>query len=172
MLPTADFLRWANFFYKNHEVLLLPWLFYERARRYNGGDMNMTTEQEKQIVELRRRGFGYIRIGRALGLSNSTVASYCQRHGIKEGYVQMDRKVEIEGNYCKQCGIPIVQTPHKRKRKFCSDLCRNEWWKNHKGFINRKKYSRVCKNCGKKFETHYTAIFCSRACYIEWRKSN
>ena len=42
----------------------------------------MTTEQKDRIVQLRASGKGYKRIAESLGISVSTVKSYCQRNGL------------------------------------------------------------------------------------------
>ena len=42
----------------------------------------LTDNQMKQIEALRENGSGYVRIAEALGISLSTVKSYCRRHAL------------------------------------------------------------------------------------------
>ena len=68
----------------------------------------MTQGQKEQIDTLREQGNGYKRIAGILGVSVNTIASYCRR------------KTAV----CPCCGAALVMTPKHRKKKFCSDACR------------------------------------------------
>lgn len=47
----------------------------------------LTDNQKKQIEVLRMKGSGYKRTADTLGISVSTVKSYCRRHGLASGDV-------------------------------------------------------------------------------------
>lgn len=119
-------------------------------------------QKENEVIALQKQGLGYRRIAAALGLSPNTVKDYCKRHP----YIPAQKS-------CQQCGIPIVNTPHKREKKFCSDRCRMEWWNSHPELVNRQSvYHLVCCRCGKPFDAYGKASqkYCSRACYAEARR--
>lgn len=92
----------------------------------------MTDFQAKQIRELRLRGAGYKSIASAVGLSRDTVRNYCKSHGL-DGYASalvLNVKEQMEsGTACLCCGKELIQPSTGRKRKFCSEKCRREWWR-------------------------------------------
>ena len=94
----------------------------------------MTDFQAKQIRELRMRGVGYRAIASVVGLSRDIVRNYCKGHGL-DGYASaltLNMKEQMaSGAACMCCGKQIVQAATGRKRKFCSDKCRREWWSAH-----------------------------------------
>ena len=42
----------------------------------------MTEEQKKQIIRLRKEGFGYTAVANKVGISKDTVKSFCRRDGL------------------------------------------------------------------------------------------
>lgn len=82
--------------------------------------IGMTQSEKKQIIDLQFRGFGYKKIAAEAGLSVNTVKTYCRRH-----------PADAQAGRCANCGEPLQQRPHKRKKRFCSDACRMNWWKTH-----------------------------------------
>ena len=90
---------------------------------------DMTNEQRETVLVFRDKGMSYQSIARFLGLPTSTVKSWHARY--------MQEK--IEKDKCRFCGAPIVQTPHKKQKKFCSDTCRYRWWNAHPEFRKAKK---------------------------------
>ena len=94
----------------------------------------MTDEQKEQIIVLRQRGMGYIRVAQALGLSENTVKSFCRRNKLT-GEVKQGKLAE---HFCCYCGIPVTQNPHRKEKKFCSDKCRMKWWNVHADKLNKK----------------------------------
>lgn len=73
---------------------------------------------------------------------------------------------------CEQCGRPIIQNPGRKRKRFCSDACRNKWWNSHLDLVKRKAvYTFTCLACGKKFTVYGNSHrkFCSHACYIAYR---
>lgn len=108
----------------------------------------------------RGRGEGYGAIAGELGLSVNTVKSYCRRHPLPDGTA------------CEECGAPIVQMPGRKRKRFCSDACRNAWWNAHLSLVKRKAVRTViCAGCGQAFEAYGRASrkYCSHACYVAHR---
>lgn len=123
----------------------------------------MKDEQKRQIIALRRDGVGYGGIASQLGLSINTVKSFCRRHSLATPPTE---------SVCEQCGRPIEQTPGRKRKRFCSDACRNRWWNSHLDLVKRKaNYTYTCPACGKEFTVYGDSHrkFCSHACYIEYR---
>lgn len=80
----------------------------------------MSKYERKEIERMRMDGFGPTRIADELELSVNTVKSYIRRHLSLRNAV-----------YCLQCGMAVKQTPGRKRKKFCSDRCRSQYW-NHK----------------------------------------
>lgn len=132
----------------------------------------MTDEQKTKISELRAEGFGYGKIAQKLGMSPNTVKSFCRRN--KEELEQRICKKESQINIfpCKNCGKPVPQTPHRKRKMFCSDRCRNTWWNSHLEQVQRKAmYVFTCPCCEKQFTAYgnKNRKYCSHECYIEHR---
>lgn len=123
----------------------------------------MTNEQKQKLIAMRRSGSGYGRIAETLGISINTVKSFCRRHSLK---------AETRSPVCEQCGKPITQDPGRKRKRFCSDACRNKWWNSHLELVQRKAmYTFTCPNCGKEFTVYGNSHrkFCSHSCYIAYR---
>ena len=132
------------------------------------------TEKEKDAIErMRQRGLSYQQIADNLSIRKEAVRSFCRTHGIgPKAYAITD------GPVCPVCGRPVKQPEGKgRKRRFCSDSCRTEWWDNHpseKGYdIGRIRVYR-CVKCGKLFRGYGSTErkYCSHECYISHRFGN
>lgn len=122
---------------------------------------SMTNQQKEQIRTMRLQGVGYIKIGKALGISDNTVRSFCRRNGLG------DKSKNAVA--CKQCGKLIKNIPKQKPKKFCSDACRNTWWNEHRDCVNRKaNYEYICTCCGRNFTAYGNnhRKYCSHACYI------
>ena len=127
----------------------------------------MTDAERNRIIELQHKGYGYKKIAAETGLSTNTVKSFCSRHPLQ------NEAASETGALCRNCGIPLEHTPHKRKKLFCSDACRMAWWNAHPERVQRKAYyTLTCRCCGKQFESYGNAHrqFCSRACYSQFRR--
>ncbi len=127
----------------------------------------MTEMDRINTIRLYHRGYGYKKIAKELGLSPNTVKSFLIRHPTSREAVRETER------FCKNCGEPLKQMPHKRKKIFCSDSCRMKWWNSHTEQVERKAYyDFVCRECGKKFESYGNSHrkFCSRACYVAFRR--
>lgn len=120
----------------------------------------MTDTERAQIVMLQKQGYGYKRIATVTGMPLNAVKTFCRRHPIDQ-----DKKVEPT---CRNCGVRVEQTPHKRPKLYCSDQCRMAWWKRNRDKLNKRAYYHiVCQHCGKEFDSYGDAArkFCSPACY-------
>lgn len=140
----------------------------------------MTKFQSKQIRELRMRGVGYRAIASVTGLSRDVVRNYCKSNGI-DGYaaeLTTNMKEQMQqGKACLCCGKKLKQLTAGRKRKFCSEKCRRDWWSAHQNAIQRKStafYEKACAYCGKSFTAYgnKSRKYCSHNCYVHdrfWR---
>lgn len=73
----------------------------------------------------------------------------------------------IKKSSCEQCGTSVLQVAGRKKKRFCSDACRNSWWTEHRkdggGILH------ICPGCKKEFKGRKGRKYCSHACYIEDR---
>ena len=122
----------------------------------------MTNAQRRSVRELRREGYGYKKIANELGISVNTVRAFCTRNDIKRS--------TSDKQFCKECGKEVPQTPGRRRRLFCSDMCRRKYWSYHRNEMNGANEF-VCARCGKKFRVYGTTTrkYCSIDCYIQAR---
>ena len=81
----------------------------------------LTDNQKEQIADLRRSGLIYNKIASKMSLTQGQVRSYCLSRASRQ---------ETNGNkeFCKTCGKVLVHTPGYRKKIFCCDGCRSDWW--------------------------------------------
>lgn len=87
----------------------------------------MTTIEKENISKLRHAGFGYTAIANELNISINTIKSFCRANNL--GGVKAKKKNPIkEISFCLNCGLELVHTPGKKKKKYCSDKCRYQWW--------------------------------------------
>ena len=125
----------------------------------------MTGEQKEKIIRFRSQGFGYAEISRELGISRNTVKSFCRRNGL----MISDNNPPLDKDRCRECGKPIMQQKKKKRRIFCCKSCREKWWTQHAGRINRKAvYTFTCAGCGRSFTAYgnKNRKYCSHSCYI------
>jgi len=92
---------------------------------------------------------------------------------LKVSYRQVYYCCTKENDVCLQCGKPIKQHPHRKKKLFCCDKCRITWW-NHNKSANRSlpSHTQVCKSCRQTFHTYKSKHqqYCSRKCYADARR--
>ncbi len=80
------------------------------------------SDVKKQILELRKQGYGYKRIASELNVAISTIRYICLNGNKEEG----------KKGTCLNCGKAITSIPHKKEKKFCSDRCRWDYWNTKK----------------------------------------
>jgi len=127
----------------------------------------MTEAERSQIQAYRLDGLSNKQIADRTGIPQNTIKVYCHRNPLPKTAIA-DHK-----GLCRQCGKPLIQTPHKKVKRYCSDRCRMAWWKENEANLNKKAYYRhVCQHCGTVFESYGNAHrkFCSRSCYAAARK--
>ena len=137
----------------------------------------MTNEQKEAIIRLRLDGRGYNHISKHLGINESTVKSFCSRHGLKKEDLEAKSAIQkaiekVSIRYCKNCGAKVIQYPGRKEKKFCCDKCRNMWWNAHLGEVKRKAtYDFICPTCGKVFYAYGNRHrkYCGHQCYIKAR---
>ncbi|MCD6449897.1 MAG: hypothetical protein J7L34_05270, partial [Thermotogaceae bacterium] len=77
----------------------------------------------KKINELRQLGYGYKRIANELSMKPEAVRYICQKY-------EQEALIGI----CKNCGLEMKSVKGKKRKTFCSDKCRWQWWnKQRKG---------------------------------------
>lgn len=119
----------------------------------------MTAEEITKVNQFQREGYGYKKNASLTGLPVNTVKTHCRRHPISK------EDTEAENALCKMCGKKLEQTPHKRKRIFCSNACRGILIGSRS--TEKSVHSLTCAYCGQAFESYENAHrkFCSRKCY-------
>lgn len=130
----------------------------------------MNKTQKENITKMRQSGLTFHEISSALSLSLNTVKSYCRRSGICP--LSSTSTATVKRLFCKQCGQEITQKSTGRTKLFCSNACRQEWWKKHQDQIAKKAYyTAKCAYCHKPFTVYGNnhRKFCSHACYINAR---
>lgn len=127
----------------------------------------MTEAQRDQIRNLCRDGLGYKRIAALLELPESTVKSYCRRHGIERRDIA--RQI-VNMDTCRECGARLYNTKGHRQRVFCSAECRNEYWRKHTA-ERKNLVESVCQCCGKSVMDYAfrKRKYCSLECYRKAR---
>ena len=123
----------------------------------------MTLEEKNKIYQLKKEGYGYKKIANELGLSASSVQSFLKRN-------PMD--LDLLGT-CKRCGMTIQSIKGKKRKQFCSDRCRWDWWNSHIKEVNKKAfYTLICKHCGKEFTAYgnQKRVYCCHECYVKDKK--
>ena len=123
----------------------------------------MTLEEKNKIYQLKKEGYGYKKIANELGLSVSSVQSFLKRN-------PMD--IDLLGT-CKRCGMTIQSIKGKKRKQFCSDRCRWDWWNSHIKEVNKKAFDTlICKHCGKEFTAYgnQKRVYCCHDCYVKDKK--
>ena len=59
----------------------------------------MTNMQKRQITRLREQGLGYAQIANRLGLSKSTVSTFCKRNELSEEKPQKPKNSLLSGDF-------------------------------------------------------------------------
>jgi len=132
----------------------------------------MTLTQSRQVAKMRKSGLEYAEIASRIGLSKGCVESYCTTHKFSGNGSFTHVVQEVGTDNCRTCGEPLQQTPGKRKKLFCCDACRMDWWNSHQHEVKRKAfYPHTCARCGKKFISYGKTkrVYCSHACFIAAR---
>lgn len=76
----------------------------------------MTTEEKKEIIKLYDNGIGYKKIASIVGVSIGSIRN-----------VLNDREER-----CPVCGKKLIFIAGKKKKRFCSNACRYQFWNEKK----------------------------------------
>lgn len=129
-------------------------------------------ENQKEIISIyRQQGLGYKAIAEKLDISVNTIKTYCKRNDLG-GNRSAFKKFNIKVEPCENCGKPVVQSIHRKRKRFCCNSCRMNWWNTHQDLVNRKaNYELICKYCGNTFISYGNANrkYCSHECYLNER---
>ena len=125
----------------------------------------LTELQIRQIRNFRGHGFTLAQTAEALKLPLGTVKTFCHRHP-----EHLFITPKEDAGHCRQCGKPIEQAGHKKK-KFCSKTCRLQWWGKHQETYSvHSQEPSTCQHCGIQFfRIRHGQKFCSHDCYIKHR---
>ena len=132
----------------------------------------MTVDEKNNITQLRAAGISYAQIAFKTGINENTVKTFCRRNGLRTGQQRIPRFVEVSHKPCRQCGVPVIQYPGRKEKKFCCDSCRNTWWNTHLHMVKRDAmYEHTCLACGDKFYAYGNKArkYCCHECYIKDR---
>jgi orotate phosphoribosyltransferase-like protein len=78
----------------------------------------MKDDVKNKINELKEKGYGYKRIAKELSMTASAVRYTLAKISEEDLLVST----------CKYCGITMKSVKGKKKKVFCSDSCRWQWW--------------------------------------------
>ena len=128
----------------------------------------MTQSEKYQIEIFRIQGIGYTEIAKRMRISVNSIKTYCRRNALggKRGY---ETAGTISICACENCGKPVIQNPKRKRKRFCSDSCRNAFWNSHMDLVKRKAiYEFTCQHCGKQYTSYgnKTRKYCSHQCYV------
>ena len=93
-----------------------------------------------------------------------------ERQGLPKKIIK--RQPAARSGVCENCGTKIEQKPKTKKRRFCCDECRTQWWNTHLDQVQKKAYyTTICQNCGKTMNVYGDSRrkYCSHECYIQKR---
>ena len=124
----------------------------------------MTSEQKSAIECLRLQGHGHRFISRELGINDNTLKSYIRRtplptndtpeeapatvkpvaSGLSSRYARATRVSSSHDKSsvykpCRLCGTPVLQTPGRKEKAFCSASCCSRWWNKNRHLPNKNE---------------------------------
>lgn len=75
----------------------------------------MTDQERSQIRSYQLDGLTPKQIAGLMGIPQNTVKVHCHRYPVSKADIA-DHK-----GLCRHCGRPLIQTPHKKAKRYCSD---------------------------------------------------
>ena len=132
----------------------------------------MIDEQKRQIVRLHTEGKTHAEIAAIMDIPPSTVRSFFSRQtAVPFEQQQQAAPALSDGSNCRQCGEPLRLHSGNHMKRFCSERCRQAWWRAHPGLVTEKASSSTCVGCGSIFKNggNPRRRYCSRACYMKER---
>ena len=143
----------------------------------------MTSEQKTLALQMRADGRSFGEIAAQLSVAASTIKYLCWKSEGKANMTSVKDSTEPSGypasplpakfGVCRQCGAPLNLHAGNRMKRFCSENCRQKWWRAHPGAISDKATISVCAGCGQPFNNrgNPSRRYCSRTCYYATRFS-
>lgn len=129
----------------------------------------MTEEQRQAALTMRAENRTFAEISALLGIPTSTLKSCMKRENKVE-----KRTVETgqgETAVCRQCGQVLRLHSGNRMKRFCSERCRQRWWRANRGAVTQKASVAQCAHCGKLFKNggNPKRRYCCQRCYFRHR---
>ena len=127
----------------------------------------MTDQQKQAIRALRQKGLSYHKIAELTGLSPNTIKSFCRRNNTRVLVPNDGEQPDV----CKNCGLPLEQNPSTKRKSYCNNQCRSDWWNQNRWWARPKSYRLICHHCGVEFNSYGNnkRKFCGRDCYLRSR---
>lgn len=112
----------------------------------------MKNINKEAIINLKRKGYSYKQISQKIFAPLGTIKSILSRSDLTFN----------DYGICKNCGKPIYFVKGKRKKEYCSDICRYQWW-NHN---EPATYKTICPICHTEFQSaKKNKKYCTIECY-------
>ncbi len=121
----------------------------------------MTIQEKTKIDALAATGISTTEIANQTGISRNTIKSYLQR--------------QKKQTFCLNCGGILKMTPHKKRKKFCCDKCRMQYWNKHPEEMKLSNATEIhCETCGKTVIRYRKTPrkYCSHSCAAQGRKKH
>ena len=68
---------------------------------------------------MRLQGYGYATIAGAVGLKKDTVVAFCRKIGLTGTKAADNSRIDLNADFCLNCGTLLMQTPGRKRIKFC-----------------------------------------------------
>ena len=94
----------------------------------------MADQKRSQIRSYQLDGLTPKQISELTGISQNTVKVHCHRYPVTKADIA-DHK-----GLCRHCGRPLIQTPHKKAKRYRSDKRRIAWLKENEAHLNKKAF--------------------------------
>ena len=86
--------------------------------------------------------------------------------------VPKKEKKKKPSGHCLCCGAEIFWNGEVRQKKYCDDVCREEYYRAQKASSAKVPETRTCKICGKEFPRYRHQMYCSEVCVRKARADN
>ena len=116
-------------------------------------------QQRDLILILREEGLSYKEIAERTDTNPEYARYVCS----KANRAMQKQKENQSDGICRFCGKKLTYTPGAKRKEFCDDKCRSDYYSQQK---MRKPYVRRCEHCGKEFVSYGypKKRFCCRDC--------
>lgn len=120
--------------------------------------MSSKMQQKDLIIALREEGLSYKEISERTGATSEYARSVYSRAMRKRNH-----QFSVSDGICRFCGERLIYTKGAKKKQFCNDECRTNFYNQQN---QHKLYIRTCEYCGQEFVAYGypKKRFCSREC--------